>query len=94
MSAPPAASKQPTTEQTINLKVYSPFKVYYEDDVYSVSAVNDTGPFDILPHHHPFITLLNACSLQIASVRGQQLIDIDGGLMHVRADKVVVFLNV
>jgi hypothetical protein len=30
------------------LKVYSPFKIYFDGAVQSVSAVNDTGPFDIL----------------------------------------------
>lgn len=86
----PSADGQPV----MALKIYSPFKIYFDDDAFSVSALNDTGPFDILPHHHNFITLVTACSMQIKGPRGDQAIEISGGLMHVKADKVVVFLNV
>ena len=40
------------------LKVYSPFHVYYNEEAFSLSAENATGPFDVLPHHHNFISLL------------------------------------
>ena len=29
------------------IKVYAPFKTYYDDLGTSISATNDTGPFDI-----------------------------------------------
>jgi F0F1-type ATP synthase epsilon subunit len=77
------------------LKVYSPFKVYYEDNVSSISAVNDTGPFDVLAHHHHFITLLNSCNLVIRTVgKEDTTIIISRGVMQVKTDKVIVFLDV
>jgi F0F1-type ATP synthase epsilon subunit len=77
------------------LKVYSPFKVYYEDNVNSISAVNDTGPFDVLAHHHRFITLLNSCNLVIRTVgKEDTTIIISRGIMQVKTDKVIVFLDV
>ena len=36
------------------IKVYAPFKVYYEGQAESLTAENETGPFDILPKHHNF----------------------------------------
>ena len=51
----PAADQPASTSNgtpTMAVKVYAPFKVYFEGDAMSVSAVNDTGPFDILPKHH------------------------------------------
>ena len=39
------------------VKVYAPFQVYFEGMAYSVSAVNETGPFDILPRHHNFLCI-------------------------------------
>lgn len=94
-----AKEQQKTTsgKPTVRIKVYSPFKVYFEDDAYSISAVNATGPFDILPHHHHFMTLLNPCELQIQiTTTGDhvQRIRISGGLMHVKADKITVFLDI
>lgn len=79
----------------MHIKVYSPFKTYFDEDGYSISAVNATGPFDILPHHHNFLTLLDAGEMSIDPVRGgEQKIRISGGLMHVKADRVTVFLDV
>jgi F0F1-type ATP synthase epsilon subunit len=82
---------------TMHIKVYSPFKTYFDEDGYSISGLNATGPFDILPHHHNFITLLGACELVIHPVNTppeEQRIKISGGLMHVKADLVTVFLDI
>jgi F0F1-type ATP synthase epsilon subunit len=60
-----------------------------------VSGENATGPFDILPHHHPFISILKPCELIVQSLAGESnRIRISGGVMHVKADKVQVFLQV
>ncbi len=79
---------------TMFVKVYAPFKVYYEGEAYSVSAANDTGPFDILPHHHNFLCMLVPCTLVIKDVNGEKTVKIHRALMHVKADKVVVFMDV
>lgn len=79
------------------IKVYSPFQVYFEGQGYSISGVNATGPFDILPQHHNFMTLLTAGELVIQTAAGMvqsQKIRISGGLMHVKADRVTVFLDI
>lgn len=78
----------------MHIKVYSPFKVYFDDKGDSISGENATGPFDILPRHHNFMTLLNPCELVIRDKRGEQRIRISGGLMHVKADRVTVFLDI
>jgi F0F1-type ATP synthase epsilon subunit len=86
-----------TGRPRMRVKVYSPFKVYYDEESHSISAQNATGPFDILPHHHNFMTLLDACILVITPVEGtarEQKIRISGGLMHVKSDKVTIFLDI
>lgn len=84
-----------TKHESIEVKVYSPFRDYYDGPAFSLSAENDTGPFDILPEHHNFISLLNPCDLVVRTVsNGDQKIRISGGLIHVKADKVIVFLDV
>lgn len=80
---------------TMAVKVYAPFKVYFEGEAYSVSAVNETGPFDILPRHHNFLCMLLPCTLTVQPVEGDQKnIKIHRALMHVKADRVVVFMDV
>ena len=77
------------------IKVHSPYKTYFDGEAYSISAENATGPFDILPHHHNFITLLSPCVVTVRPVRGNdQTIRISGGLMHVKSDRIVIFLDV
>jgi len=92
------APKIPTANNagkpTMAVKVYAPFKVYYEGEAVSVTAVNESGPFDILPKHHNFISLLNPCDLVVRSKKGDENIQIAGGIMHVKADQVIVFLEV
>jgi F0F1-type ATP synthase epsilon subunit len=80
---------------SLHVKVYSPFKVYYDDLADSITAENDTGVFDVLNGHHNFLTLLNPCDLVIRlSGRDDESISILRGLMHVRKNKVDVFLDV
>lgn len=92
----PDVQNQPKPQgDEFHLKVYSPFKTYFEGNVASVSAVNDTGPFDILARHHNFLTLLTAGDVVIrAEGKDDQTIQISRGIMQVKADDVVVFLDV
>jgi F0F1-type ATP synthase epsilon subunit len=76
------------------IKIYAPSKVYFEGQAESISAVNQTGPFDILPKHHNFITLLVACDIVVRTKSGEETIRIQGGLMHVKADSIIVFLDI
>lgn len=90
-SATPDNKSAPSME----VKVYSPFRDYYDGPTFSISAENATGPFDILPKHHNFISLLSPCEMVLRTVKhGEQRIRISGGIMHVKADKVTVFLDV
>jgi len=91
-------AKQPLVDSSgkpmIHIKVFSPYKTYFNYIGYSISGVNNTGPFDVLPRHHNFITLLNACTLEIKVSSGVKHIHISKGIMHVKADQIVVFLDV
>jgi F-type H+-transporting ATPase subunit epsilon len=90
-----AAVPAPVSQTAMHIKVYSPFQMYFNENAASISAENSTGPFDILPRHHNFITLLDPCELVIRKAEGgEQRIRITGGIMHVKANQVVVFLDV
>ena len=77
------------------VKMYTPYKTFFEGDAKSISALNDTGDFDILPGHHNFITMLKPCkvSIQLPDESFKKF-PIARGLMHVRGDKIIVFLDV
>lgn len=82
-------------EPIIDVKVYAPFKVYFEGPARSVSAVNRVGPFDILPRHRNFLCMLVPCDLSVQTPDGKKkTFKIRKALMHVKADRVVVFVDV
>lgn len=94
-----AAQTEPATTEdgrpVMHVKIYSPFKIYFDEPALSISAENETGPFDILPRHHNFITLLRPSELVVRRTNdADQRIRISGGVMHVKADHVIVFLDV
>lgn len=96
-SGRPITEKRPTKAGdgiNMHVKVYAPFKVYFDGDAQSISAVNDTGPFDILPRHHNFMTLINTGDVIVRSDKGEEKVPVQRGIMHVKADEVVVFLDV
>ena len=76
------------------IKVYAPFRVYYEGEALSITAVNETGPFDVLPHHHNFLCMLVPCELIIKTPYETKTVKISRALMHVKAEKVTVFVDV
>ncbi len=83
-----------TGKELMHIKLYSPFQVYFNQDAFSLSGVNETGPFDILPRHHNFMTLLGESELTVRAADGDKRIKIARGVMHVKANKVTVFLDV
>jgi F0F1-type ATP synthase epsilon subunit len=78
----------------LTVKIYAPFKIYFEGQAFSISAVNAVGPFDVLPKHHNFLCMLVPCELKLVTPDGPKSIKVSRALMHVKADNVVVFVDV
>ena len=79
----------------MHVKIYAPFKVYFDQDAESITAENETGPFDILPHHKSFMTLLSPCEIIVRNhAVDDYKIKITRAIMHIKADEVLVFLDV
>ena len=84
-----------TDPNLLNVKVYSPFRTYYDDTAKSLSAISKTGPFDILPQHHNFISLLEPCDVEIKTEAGDsRKIKIAAGILHVRQNRATIMLDV
>lgn len=92
---PAEGSDKKNGKPSMAVKVYAPFQMYFEGEAFSVSAANATGPFDILPKHHNFLCMLVPCTLTVQPIEGPaKHIKIHRALMHVKADSVVVFMDV
>lgn len=93
--APDMEDKSAQLPGMLKVKIYSPFKTYYDSGADSITAVNDTGLFDVLLGHHNFLTLLSPGDILVRNKgKEDEKISIARGLMHVHKDKVEVFLDV
>jgi F0F1-type ATP synthase epsilon subunit len=80
---------------SMQVKIYAPFRTYFEGTAVSLSAANGTGPFDILPHHKNFMTLLVPCTVTVrAPDKPDFNLNVSRGVMHVKTDQVTVFLDI
>jgi F0F1-type ATP synthase epsilon subunit len=91
MAKPP----KPLKATNMRVKVYAPFKVYFDGQAKSMTATNRIGPFDVLPQHHNFISLLEPGEV-IVRIEGSDdfKMHINRGIMHVKADIIRVFLDI
>lgn len=86
--------KQGGDDTHMHVKVHAPYKTYFDAQAISLTAENDTGVFDVLAQHHNFMTILRPCTIHIRTDDGEQKIQVQQGVMHVKKDEVVVFLDV
>ncbi len=45
-------------DELLYIKVMSPQETFFEGQAQSVSSVNSSGPFDVIPEHANFITII------------------------------------
>ena len=84
-----AKSEQPK----IRVVARAPFHVYYEGEAYSMSAKNRVGPFDILPGHADFFSMLTPCTVVIDTDEEPISFEAHNGMLTVRDDHVMLFVN-
>jgi F0F1-type ATP synthase epsilon subunit len=90
-----AFEKRNPVKGRLLVKIYTPFHTFFEGDARSLTAVNESGEFDILPGHHNFITMLLACDVRVVTGdNDKEIIPILRGLLHVKQDKLIIFLDV
>ncbi len=79
----------------LQVKAYAPFHVFYEGPAQVVSAINQVGPFDVLPGHAVFFSILKKGEVVIDPGEGDLVqFEIANGIMSVQADQVEIFVNI
>lgn len=72
----------------------SPFHVFYEGPATMVSAANVVGPFDILPGHTDFFSVLKPGEVTIDTDKEEVFFAINNGILSVQANEVMLFVNI
>lgn len=86
-----------TGQPKLSVKVLSPTKTLFDGVVYAVSAINKTGPFDILADHANFFSMLEPGDITVMTTPnlGDALkLPIAKGLIKVHDNKVTFFVDI
>lgn len=83
-------------DSTIKLNVIAraPFNVYYEGLAESVTATNKVGPFDVLPGHADFFSILSPGEIIIETASEPVSFNIVNGIITARDNEVMLFVNI
>jgi len=73
----------------------SPFHIYYEGVARCVSGANRVGPFDVLPGHADFFSIMTPGEVAIETTSGAEPVtfQIHSGIITVRDNQVMLFAN-
>ena len=78
----------------LNLKIVSPEKVVFHGEVESVLVPGTLGSFEILTDHAPIISSLEAGRVEYTAKEGKQQLDVKGGFVEVKKNKVSLCVEV
>lgn len=90
----PKTPKVKTQEPQLHIKVLSPTQTFYDGPAISLSATNAVGPFDILPGHANFFSLLAGGDVIINNGFQNYSFPIAKGIMKVSNNNVTLFVDV
>ena len=72
------------------LEIITPDKTIYQGDVESTTLPGTLGTFQVLNNHAPIISSLAKGALTYVNEEGTHNLEIDGGVVEVLKNKVVV----
>ncbi len=81
-------------QKRFKIKIFSPYQTYYQGEAISLSAENRTGPFDVLPGHINFFSLLTGGAVTVNTGFQQLEFQIARGILRVTRDNVTLFADV
>ena len=77
---------------TLSLKIATPEKVIYQNQVFQVSIPTMDGEITVLPNHVPLVSVLKAGEMRIVDKDGEQVLAVSGGFLEVRGQNEIVIL--
>lgn len=83
-------SSKPLIDATLKTKE----KALFDNMVYTVTSVNESGVFDILPFHTNFITLISKYVIFDRGLSSERKFDLEKGVLYVMSNKVDVYIGI
>lgn len=76
----------------LKLKIVTPEKTVYQNEVFQISVPTTEGEVTILPHHIPLISVLKAGEMRFKDASGDRSMAVSGGFLEVRGKEEIVVL--
>ena len=75
----------------INIEISSPEKEIWNGTAESLSSVNSSGPFDILPMHANFITILENQKISINTGSKIEEFRFPNAVLYASKNKIIIY---
>jgi F-type H+-transporting ATPase subunit epsilon len=72
------------------LEILTPDQKVFSGEITSVQVPGSAGSFEVLTNHAPIISTLDKGNVTIRMAKEEKIFAIDGGLVEVLHDKVIV----
>lgn len=79
--------------QQLTVIARAPFHIYYEGTARAVTATNRIGTFDVLPGHADFFSMLRPGKVVITTDDEELSFEITTGIITVRDNEALLFVN-
>ena len=77
-------------DKKIHLKIVTPEKIVYEDDIDFISAKGLKGSFGIYPNHVPFMSTLDTDIVKTLKDKQENVFSVIGGILQFKQNEVVI----
>ncbi len=77
----------------LHVRINSPDKVIWEGEAESVSSINSQGPFDVLPYHANFITIVENKPLRIKTEKEKVEFTYQRAIIYIHSNTVSIYVN-
>jgi F0F1-type ATP synthase epsilon subunit len=91
--SPTPAASQAKAMDALQVKIKSPEKILWEGEALSVSSKNIDGPFDILPMHANFISLVEGAPIRINTRSGLKEFTYERAVIYCHVNNVFIYTN-
>lgn len=76
----------------IHLKIATPEKIVYENDVLQATIPTQSGEITVLPNHVPLVSALQAGELRVKDKHGEHILALAGGFLEIKKNNEIIIL--
>jgi F0F1-type ATP synthase epsilon subunit len=81
-------------EKLLAVQVMNPNKILWKGEAKSISSKNNYGPFDLLPEHANFVTLVKKEPIIIRGTEEEKTFSFDSAVIYIHKNEVLIFAQI